>query len=468
MIRLYNTVSRRKETFRPLRRGTVGVYTCGPTLHARAQLGLIRRLLAVDLLKRVLRHEGYEVRHVVNLTDIDDKTIDASAKAGTTLDDLTGRFATAFFDDMKALGMWPADEYPRATGHVDDMVALTRRLVDAGLAYERQRSVYFDISAFPAYGRLSRVDTAKVRTGATVDLDYYEKDEARDFTLMRRSDLAELRRRITYRTEWGNVRPGWHIECAAMASRYLGVPFDIHTSGQDLVFPHNENENAICESLWGEPLARYWMHAGLMLRDTRKMSRSTGTAVTMADLTERGYQGRQVRYCLLTGHYRRAFAFSFERLDEACRELERLDALVRNLAAVKRKGHAHREVDEAVAAADRVFFDSLRDDLNLPAARAALFDLVRMVNPRVATAGTLTRADAELVLDFLWRADRVLAVIDFADAARPDERVDALVAERNAARAAGDWDRADAMRRELEGMGLVVEDTPDGTRVRRR
>lgn len=464
MLKIYNTATRRKEVFRPLKPGQVGIYTCGPTLHARVQLGLVRRLLAVDVLKRMLRHEGYEIRHVVNLTDIDDKTIEASAKAGVTLGELTTKFASAFFEDMAALRMWPADEYPRATDHVEDMINLTRRLIEAGLAYERHRSVYFDISAFSAYGRLSCVDPSKIKPGATVDLDYYDKDEARDFTLMRRSGLAELRRRITYRTEWGNVRPGWHIECAAMSSRYLGVPFDIHTSGQDLIFPHNENENAICEALFGEPLARYWMHAGLMLRGSRKMSRSSGTAVTMDELQR--YEGRQVRWYLLETHYRRTCDFSFERLDEACRELGRLDAFISGLLAVQRRGNPHREVDEAVSKTDKAFFDALRDDLNTPVARASLFDLVHVVNPRLAS-GTLTRMDAELVIDFLWRANKILDVFEFASAPR-NERLDSLIAQRNAARTAQDFERADQIRRELEEMGFVVEDTPYGTRVRKK
>jgi cysteinyl-tRNA synthetase len=245
MIAVYNTLTRRKMQFRPFNEGKVGIYTCGPTLHDLAHIGLIRRLLAVDILKKVLQHDGYQVRHIVNLTDIDDKTIGESARRGQRLDELTDHYATEFYSDMATLRMFPADHYPRATEHVDEMVEMTRELARAGSAYEMRRSVYFDISSFRSYGKLSRVDLSKIRSGATVDLDYYEKDNPRDFTLMRRSDLAELRRRITYKTEWGNVRPGWHIECAAMAAKYLGLPFDIHTSGQDLVFPHNENENVL-------------------------------------------------------------------------------------------------------------------------------------------------------------------------------------------------------------------------------
>ncbi|MBM4396389.1 MAG: cysteine--tRNA ligase [Deltaproteobacteria bacterium] len=470
MLKLYNTASRRKELFRPIAEGKVGIYTCGPTLNAHVHAGLVRRLLAVDVLKRVLLREGYQVRHIVNLTDVDDKTIAESARRGVRLDELTAEHAQAFFEDVAALRMAPADQYPRATEHVTDMVDVTRRLVEAGFAYEMQRSVYFDISRLEGYGRLSGMDPGRVRTGATVDLDYYEKDAAHDFTLVRRSDLAELRRRITWSTEWGNVRPGWHVECAAMAARYLGPEFDIHTSGQDLVFPHNENENAICQALSGRPMARWWLHAGLLRRGGRKMSRSAGTAVTLRDLLARGYTGSQVRWCLLGVHYRKHMEFNDETLDAACRELARLDDLIRNLRRLSRDGctGSSPEVDAAVEEADRGFRTALRDDLNVPRAKARLFDLARVLNARLDAGGGLTRCDAELALDFLYRADRVLCVMDFATDPELDRRVDALVEERRAAREAGDFARADALRAELAVMGVSVDDTPGGSRVRRR
>lgn len=467
MLRLHNTLTRRKEWFRPLVEGRVGIYTCGPTLHDHAHVGLIRRLLSVDLLKRLLMHEGYQVRHIVNLTDVDDKTIAESARRGVRLEELTGLYAAEFFQDVATLRMFPADHYPRATEHIEDMVAMTKRLVDAGLAYEMQRSVYYDISRFPGYGRLSRIDLKGVKAGATVDLDYYEKDHPGDFTVMRRSDLAELRRRISWSTDWGQVRPGWHIECAAMARKYLGETFDIHTSGADLAFPHNENENALCEGLTGKPMARYWVHTGLMQREGRKMSRSAGSAVTLRDLVGRGYTGSQVRWFLLGVQYRRPLEFGYEALDAACRELARLDDLIRNLRQVADGGGTRKENDDAVVRADREFFAAMRDDLNLPRARAALFDLVRIANGGLA-AGTISRCDAELVLDFLYRADRVLAVMDFSEEPVLDARVEALRIERDAARQSGDFDRADAIRSELASIGVLVEDTPGGSRVRRR
>ncbi len=466
MLRLFNTLTRRKALFRPYQEGRVGIYTCGPTLHDFAHVGLIRRLLAVDVLKKVLIADGYQVRHIVNLTDIDDKTIAASARQGVRLDELTGRYATEFFHDMAELRTFPADHYPRATEHVDDMIALTRRLVEAGVAYEMQRSVYFDISKLDSYGKLSRVDLSKIKTGATVDLDYYEKDNPRDFTLMRRSDLKELRRRITYKTEWGNVRPGWHIECAAMAEKYLGLPFDVHTSGQDLTFPHNENENAICQCVSGGNMARYWLHSGLILRKKKKMSRSAGSALTLRDLLSRGYSGSQVRYFLLGVHYRRPVEFSFDKLDAACRELARLNALVKNLRLAKRPGGPHADVDSMLGEANAQFFAALHDDLNVPRARAVLFELLRRSNQRMSSAG-FSRCDAELALDFLYRADRVFGVLDFGDYAT-GEQIDALLEARDAARAAKNWERADALREELEALGVTVGDTPTGSRVRVR
>jgi cysteinyl-tRNA synthetase len=465
MIKLYSTQTRRKMHFRPFNEGKVGIYTCGPTLHDLAQIGLIRRLLAVDVLKKVLQHDGYQVRHIVNLTDIDDKTIAESARRGVQLDELTNQYATEFYNDMATLRMFPADHYPRATEHVNDMIEMTRELIDAGTAYEMQRSVYFDISSFAGYGKLSRVDLSKIKSGATVDLDYYEKDNPRDFTLMRRSDLAELRRRIAYKTEWGNVRPGWHIECAAMATRYLGVPFDIHTSGQDLTFPHNENENAICESLSGRPMARYWMHVGLTLRKGKKMSRSAGNALTLRDLLGRGYSGSQVRYFLLQTHYRRQLDFSFARLDSACKELERLNAVIKNLRQVRGGEGSHKVVDDMVADADRDLFAALHDDLNVPRARACVFELLKRINKHMASS-PFSQCDAQLALDFLYRADRILCVLDFSQPALLDDHVNLLIDERNAARESGDYPRADALRQELEGLGVAVDDMPGGSRVR--
>jgi cysteinyl-tRNA synthetase len=300
-----------------------------------------------------------------------------------------------------------------------------------------------------------------------VDLDYYEKDNPRDFTLMRRSDLAELRRRISYKTEWGNVRPGWHIECAAMAAKYLGLPFDIHTSGQDLVFPHNENENAICEGLSGKPMARYWMHVGLMLRRGKKMSRSSGSALTLRDLLCRGYSGSQVRYFLLQTHYRRQADFSFARLDAACNELARLNALVRELRRVKSGEGAHKAVDDMVGGADRDFFAALHDDLNVPKARARLFELLKHLNKHMVSS-PFSRCDAELALDFLYRADRILCVLDFGLEALLDDDLNLLIEERSQARASGDYARADALRQELAALGVNLDDTPSGARVRAR
>jgi len=467
MIKLYDTSTRRKMNFRPLVEGKVGIYSCGPTLHDFAHIGLIRRLLAVDLLKKVLQHDGYQVRHIVNLTDIDDKTIEESARRGVRLDELTSQYAAEFYDDMATLRMFPADHHPRATEHIDDMVQMTRELVEAGVAYEMSRSVYFDISKFSGYGKLSRVDLSKIKSGATVDLDYYDKDNPRDFTLVRRSTLGELRRRITYKTDWGNVRPGWHIECSAMAAKYLGLPFDVHTSGQDLIFPHNENENAIAESLSGEPMARYWMHVGLMLRRGKKMSRSAGSALTLRDLASRGYTGSQVRYFLLHTHYRRQIDFSFARLDAACKELARFNAVIKNLRQVRSGDGTSKEVDEMVGETDRDFFAALRDDLNVPKARTCLFKLAKRLNKHMRTC-PFSQRDAQLALDLFYRSDRILCVLDFDQHVLLDDEINQLIEQRNEARASRDYARADALRRELAFLGVAVEDTPGGSRGRMR
>ncbi|MBW2532730.1 MAG: class I tRNA ligase family protein, partial [Deltaproteobacteria bacterium] len=347
---------------------------------------------------------------------------------------------------------------------------LSRRLVKAGFAYEKLRSVYFNIGRFDEYGRLSGVDVDKIRLGATVDLDSYEKDDPRDFTLLKRSTLGELKRGVCHKTEWGNVRPGWHIECAAMAMSLLGEQADIHVGGVDLVFPHHENEIAICQAATGKRPANYWIHSGLVMVDRRKMSRSSDNAVFVDDVLKQGYTGRQLRFYLLSQHYRQPFHFSYDALDASCTALKRLDDCVANLQQLDANGgaKAHPDVGRHVAEFEAQFREALFDDLNVSAANAALFHLIRCVNRRLAK-GQVGRSDAEAVIAALSAADEVFGILGEPSADDPlaaNDKLAALVADREAARAARDFQRADELRQAIEAEGYVLEDTAQGPRVR--
>jgi cysteinyl-tRNA synthetase len=465
-LHFVNTYSKRPELFTPIDPEQVTIYTCGPTVHALPHLGLYRRIVVADLVRRTVELAGYPVRLVMNITDVDDRTLAASDAAGVPLEELTRDIEARFMEDLQALGVKAAEDYPRASEYADDMVALTRRLVEGGFAYEKLRSVYFNIGKFADYGTLSGMDTRKIRHGATVDLDSYEKDDPRDFTLLKRSTLGELKRRVSHKTEWGNVRPGWHIECAAMAMSLLGEQSDIHVGGVDLVFPHHENEIAICQAATGKAPARYWIHSGLVMVEGRKMSRSSDNAVFVREVLERGYTGRQLRYYLLSQHYRQPFNFSYAGLEAACASLERIDDCVRKLRTV-RGGKAHPEIARLVTEFKASFREALFDDLNVSVASAALLHLVRSVN-RWLGRGQVGQPDAETVLAALAETDGVLGVLAPSDAPAPSDAIAALLADREAARGAQDFTRADELRARIEAEGYLLEDTPQGPQLRPR
>jgi cysteinyl-tRNA synthetase len=463
-LQFVNTYSKRPEVFTPIDPAQVTIYTCGPTVHARPHLGLYRRIVVADLVRRTVELAGYPVRLAMNVTDVDDRTLAASEAAGVPLVELTRGIEAEFMEDLQTLGVKAAEDYPRASDYADDMIALTRRLIQGGFAYEKLRSVYFNIGRFADYGTLSGMDVEKVRLGATVDLDSYEKDDPRDFTLFKRSTLGELKRGVSHKTEWGNVRPGWHVECAAMAMSLLGEQSDIHVGGVDLVFPHHENEIAICQAATGKAPARYWIHSGLVMVEGRKMSRSSGNAVVVGDVLERGYSGRQLRYYLLSQHYRQPFNFSYPGLDGACGSLQRIDDCVHKLRAVS-GGKAHPEIGRLVTEFEAGFREALYDDLNVSVANAALLHLVRGLNGWLAR-GQVGEPDAAAALAALGTADAVLGVLAPDDLPVPSDRIATLVADREAAREARDFARADELRAQIEADGYSLEDTPEGPQIR--
>ncbi len=453
-LKLFNTLTRKKDVFQPLSPGKASVYSCGPTADARLHPADYRRFLFSDLICRYLEYRGYAADHVMNITDFDDRTIEGSEREGSDLTPFTDRHIAAFKKDLDFLGVRPASHYPRASEHVDDMVALADRLVKKGYAYEKLRSLYFDISRFSEYGRLSGIDLNKIKLGATVDLDEYEKDNPRDFTLLKRSRLSELKRGIYVKTPWGNVRPSWHLQCAAMAMKYLGESFDIHTSGRELIFPHHENEIAIATALTGKPLARYWLHCDRALVDGKKLG-DNEDGQTLDSLAAQGYGGEVIRYWLLSTHYRKPVAFSVERLDAAWSALKRLNTCIRALLNI-RAGVPCAELDQLLYDIRQGFVAAMDDDLNISAALASLFKNVRKINLLISQGG-IDADGAEKVLTAFRNLDAVLNIMDF-EPVPDDEKIQALLRERETARREKNWDRADRLRAEIETLGVTPRD----------
>jgi len=453
-LKLFNTMSRSKEPFEPMVPGKVSIYSCGPTAHARMNPVECRRMVFADLLCRYLEFRGYAVKHIMNITDLDDKTIHGSEKAGINLSTYTQGHIDAFMQDLSLLNIKPAAHYPRASEHIDAMVDVAGKLLSKGYAYEKLKSVYFNIGRFADYGRLSGIDIDKVRLGATVDLDEYEKDNPRDFTLLKRSKLSELKRGIYARTKWGNVRPSWHIQCAAISMKYLGESFDIHTSSRSLVFPHHENENAIAAALTGKPLARYWVHCAPVQSDDHEMG-SHGSELSLQDLINLGFSAREVRYWLLSSHYRKPVTLSFGRLRYAKRSLNRLDCCIRALNAV-RQTTPYPDADQLLYDIRQGFAHAMDDDLNTPAVLVALFKMVKRINI-LMLENRLDAAAAAKITDAFRNMDAVLKIFDFKAAAL-DHELTRLIQEREKARNERNWALADRLRGQLQAHGVVLRD----------
>ncbi|UCH00760.1 MAG: cysteine--tRNA ligase [Deltaproteobacteria bacterium] len=461
--KFYNTLSRQKDVFIPIKENKVSIYSCGPTVSKLIDIANCRRYVVADLLRRYLESKGFAVTHIMNITDLDDKTIQGSEAAGEEIKKFTGRYYREFLKDMDTLNIKRATNYPLASQHVKEMIDFTEKLLERGLAYERLRSVYFDISRFSDYGKLSRVDLNKIRVGKTVDLDQYEKDNPRDFTLLKRSTLNELKRGIFFSTRWGNARPGWHIECAAMAMKYLGETFDIHTGSMDLIFPHHENDMAISEALTGKPLANYWVHNELVKAE-RVPEIPTGKTITLRDVLNKGYTGREIRFWLISSHYRKAIDFSWSKLDIAKNTVSRLDRFVHKLRSCQR-GPVNSEVDQLIYDLKHRFVEAIDDDLNIPPALAALFEFIRDIN-RIMDSNGLDQADRNRIEDVISGVNSVLMVMDLQEL-KPSKQIEELIKERAYARQKRDWAKADKIRDELKKLGVEVIDTESGTRWRK-
>jgi cysteinyl-tRNA synthetase len=464
-LMVYNTLTRTKEAFVPLEENRVSIYACGPTMCEHIRIGHCRRIVFVDLLHRYLALRRYDVRLIMNVTDLDERTIQGALDAGVPLREFTDRYYQAFMEDLETLNIRRATEYPRASEHVDDMIRLAEQLVEKGFAYEKFRSIYFDISRFRGYGALSRIDLDKIRVGKTVDLEQYEKANPRDFTLLRRTTLRELKEGLFYETRWGNIQPSWHLECPAMALKYLGPTYDIHASGIELLFPHHENTIAISQAATGKPPARYWLHNEQVLNEGKDRDpEEADNTLTVREIMAHGYTGRDIRFWLISHHYRRPITFSWKKLEIARKSLVKLDTFVEKLLGV-RTGPAFPEIDQVVYDLRHSSFEALDDDLNVARALAALFRFIRRIN-RIMDRSGLSSEDRDKVLKALESANSVLGVLDLKPG-KPDETALTLIKERESARKARDWETADRIRDQLRAMGVEVIDTKDGPVVRR-
>jgi cysteinyl-tRNA synthetase len=477
-LRLYNTLTRREEEFVPLHEGRVGMYCCGPTIYAAPHIGNLRTFFFADVLHRYLEYRGYEVRFVMNLTDVDDKTIAGALRQGVPLGEYTEPFARVLFENFDALGFERADVYPRATEHIGGMVELIERLKERGLAYRTEDgSVFYDISEFPDYGKLSRVDLAGARVGERVASDEYEKGDVRDFALWKAAKREDEQVGAVWDAPWGAGRPGWHIECSAMSMHELGETFDIHLGGVDLIFPHHEDEIAQSEGATGKPFVRYWLHGEFLQLEGEKMAKSLGNVYTLNDLLEQGITASSIRHLFLTAHYRSRLTFSLDALAAATEAVRRVRATRDRLREHPATRHAEADdtprLHEAAAEALAAFAGAMDDDLNTSVALAALHGLVSEVNARLDELGgrPITEAERDAALDAFARIDRVFGFLALADreaeqAEDPElaDWVEARLVEREEARRGRDFARADAIRAELAGRGIAVEDTPRGTR----
>src|ERR1700737_947560 len=409
-ISLHNTMTGKVESFAPQTPGEVKMYTCGPTVYDFAHIGNFRTFVFQDLLRRFLKLRGFKMHHVMNLTDVDDRIIANAAAAGVSIREYTDKFAKAFFEDCVALGIEKPEPWIRSTDHIDDMVKLIQRLQQKDYTYPSDGSIYYRITKFPGYGKLSKIDLTGIQAGARVDVDRYEKESARDFALWKSPKQGEH----FWETAVGPGRPGWHIECSAMAMKYLGETLDIHTGGIDLAFPHHENEIAQSEGATGKPFARYWLHAEHLLVEGEKMSKSQGNFFTLRDLFAKGYKPSALRFALASVPYRKQLNFTFDGLQQAASSVERLRNFDDRLKRGKFPAGKHDGMAERIAQAAEEFDAGLSDDLNTARALAAMFDLVREANIAI-DKGEFRQRDVPSVLELLATFDRVFAVVEDND-----------------------------------------------------
>jgi len=463
-IRFFNTLTRKKEKFVPIEKGKVKMYACGPTVYDFAHIGNFRAFIFEDLLRRWLEYRGFQVTQIMNLTDVDDRTIAASKKQGIPLNQHTEQYIKAFFEDADALNIQRAMVYPRATEHIPEMVTLVKKLMEKNYAYKGEDdSIYYDISKFRKYGQLSKFKVGELEPGARVKLDEYEKAEARDFALWKA--WTEEDGNVFWETEIGKGRPGWHIECSAMSMKYLGETFDIHCGGVDNMFPHHENEIAQSEAATGKKFVNYWLHNEHLLVEGKRMAKRFGNYYTLRDLLKMDYDPKAIRYLLLSTHYRQQFNFTFEGLEAAKGAIERLTNLMYRLTDADGKGSGEK-IARLVNQVKKIFGEAMDDDLNIGIALAALFDFAREVN-NLLDANMLSKENAKEVCELMIGFDKVLGVIgEVIKEEKLSTEAVKLIQKREEARKVKDWKTADRIREQLKAIGIIIEDTPQGVKWR--
>ena len=448
-MKVFNSLTRQNEDLKPIADNTIRLYTCGPTVYNFAHIGNFRAYTFEDILRRVIQFNGMKIKQVMNLTDVDDKTIKGANAAGVKLTDYTKTYKDAFFADLKKLNIQSAEVYPAATDHIPEMIDLVADLVKKGIAYQSEDgSVYFNVRKFPGYGKLAHIDFDHQQTGARCASDEYDKENVGDFALWKAWEESDGP--VAWDSPWGKGRPGWHIECSAMSMKYLGEKFDLHTGGIDNLFPHHENEIAQAEASTGKEFVKTWMHCAHLRVNGEKMSKSLGNFFTLRDLLEKGYTGREIRYVLINAHYRSGLNFAFTALDDARKSLARIDACVEQATEGAVPEWAQKHLEDFAAA--------VNDDLNIPSAFAALFALVRDANGKGA-AGTL---------GVFKRMDEVLGIIFFENKKKTVEipaDIQAMLDQRADARKAKNWAESDRLRDALAAAGWLVKDSKDGQTV---
>jgi cysteinyl-tRNA synthetase len=487
-LRLYNTLSGKVEEFAPAADNTLRMYACGPTVYDYGHIGNFRTFVAVDILRRFLRQSGFTVQHVMNITDVDDKIIRNAARDKKTVQEYTRTYEEAFLEDMSSLNLQRPEKMVRATEHIREMAEFIAALEKKGIAYRTEDgSYYFRIAKFPEYGKLSKKDFAGMEVGARVDVDEYEKDDARDFALWKSPKEGEA----FWESPIGPGRPGWHIECSVMSMKYLGDSFDLHAGGEDLIFPHHENEIAQSESLTSKTFARHWMHVRFLLVEGEKMSKSAGNFFTLRDLLVKGHKPSSIRFLLTSVPYRKQLNFTFAGLEQGAKSVERLRTFESRMRMSQLPAGTNAHAQEAAAKAKNEMRAGMEDDLNTAYASAAIFDMVREANT-LADRGELREGDKAPLLEALQQFDEIFAVLKDDDAEKmkaamewarshgilkesdvpaegmSDAEVTRLIEERNAAKKARDFARSDAIRKQLSDAGIVVEDTKDGIRWKRK
>ncbi|MFH1770505.1 MAG: cysteine--tRNA ligase [archaeon] len=461
-IKVYNTLTRKKEVFKPINKGKVNMYSCGPTVYNYAHIGNLRSFIFADILKKYLKFKGLKVKHVMNITDVDDKTIRDSREEGKTLKEFTEFYTKEFFKDFKTLNIEKPDIIPKATETIPSMVKLVKSLLNKKIAYKgKDGSVYYDISKFKNYGKLAHVKITELKVGERVKQDEYDKASATDFALWKAHDKEDGD--VFWKTDIGKGRPGWHIECSAMSMDNLGETFDIHTGGVDLIFPHHENEIAQSEAATGKKFVKYWIHGEHLVVDGKKMSKSLGNFYTLRDILDKGYDPRAIRYELMATHYKQKLNFTLKGLEGSKISVERLQEFVNKLDSVD--GKENKDVEKLIETAKKNFEKSMDDNLNISEALASIFDFTKEINKLIASE-KMNKKNASSVKKFMQSIDSVLGVLSFEKQGVPKDIMN-LVKKREEARNKKDWAASDKIRDELKEKGFYVDDTPKGAIVKR-